>query len=162
MGMGSSYTPKVFCAAALCLTFLVLPSLVAAQDAGEKAVATRQGYMKLVLWEAGPLFGMAKGNVAYDASAAQAHAANLKTISEYPVEGLFLAGTSNAEHPGKSRSLPKIWQDQSGFDKAFANWRKAVAALGGQVGNGQPALAAAVSEMGKTCGGCHKPYREEK
>ncbi len=160
--MVSSRMARNVSVAALCLTFLVLPSLGSAQNAGEKAIATRQGYMKIVLWEAGPLFGMAKGNVAYDASAAQSHAANLKTISDYPVEALFLAGTSTAEHPGKSRSLPKIWQDQSGFDKAFADWRKAVAALGGQVGNGQPALAAAVSEMGKTCGGCHKPYRQEE
>ena len=45
-----------------CFSILVGPSL--AQDASkmqEQAIATRQGYMKLVLWEAGPLFGMAKG-----------------------------------------------------------------------------------------------------
>ena len=38
----------------------------------------------------------------------------------------------------------------------------AVNGLGGKVGQGQDALAAAVGELGKSCGGCHKPYRQPK
>jgi cytochrome c556 len=47
------------CAAAL------LATLAAGQDQKtlEKAVAARQGLMKLIVWEAGPLFGMAKGDI---------------------------------------------------------------------------------------------------
>ena len=30
--------------------------------------------MQLVVWNAGPLFGMAKGEVSYDAAAASSHA----------------------------------------------------------------------------------------
>ena len=147
---------------ALCFTLLFVPTATMAQDAGEKAIATRQGYMKLVLWEAGPLFGMAKGEMAYDAKAAEAHAANLKIIASYPVGGLFVAGTSNSDYGDKTRSLAKIWEDLDGFTKAYTDWQAAVGALGGQVGKGQEALAAAVGAMGKTCGGCHKPYRAEK
>ena len=149
-------------ALAFCFAVSLVPTAAMSQDAGEKAIATRQGYMKLVLWEAGPLFGMAKGEMAYDAGAAKAHAANLKTISEYPVGGLFLSGTSTADRPGKTRALPKIWEDMNGFGKALTDWQAAVATLGGEVGKGQPALAAAVGELGKSCGGCHKPYREKK
>ncbi len=148
--------------AALCSAAVLVPTMAVAQDMEDKAIATRQGYMKLVIWEAGPLFGMAKGEVPYDAEAAKAHAANLKTISLYPVGGLFVAGTSNADRPGKTRSLPKIWEDMAGFGKAYTDWQAAVAAVADAAGGGQPALAAAVGEMGKTCGGCHKPYRAEE
>lgn len=141
---------------------LLASNIALSQDAGDKAIATRQGYMKLVLWESGPLFGMAKGDVAYDGKAAEAHAANLKIIASYPVGKLFVAGTSTADRPGKTRSLPKIWEDMGGFEKAFTDWQTAVNGLGGKVGQGQDALAAAVGELGKSCGGCHKPYRQPK
>jgi len=49
---------------AVCCAVLLGPTIAAAQDKpdpGAKAIATRHGFMKLVIWEAGPLFGMAKG-----------------------------------------------------------------------------------------------------
>ena len=73
-----------------------------------------------------------------------------------------MQGTSKGDRPGKTRALAEIWKEPDKFAKAFDDWRTAVAALEGQVGNGQHALAAAVAEMGKTCGGCHKPFRAEE
>jgi len=131
-------------------------------DTGADAIATRQGFMKLVVWEAGPLFGMAKGDIAYDAEAAKTHAANLEALSHYPYTGLFLTGTSKADRPGKTVAKPDIWQDRAKFETAFDDWQAAVAVLGDKVGNGQPALAAAVGELGKACGGCHKPFRAKE
>ncbi len=131
-------------------------------DTGADAIATRQGFMKLVVWEAGPLFGMAKGDIAYDAEAAKTHAANLEALSHYPYTGLFLTGTSKADRPGKTVAKPDIWQDRAKFETAFDDWQAAVAVLGDKVGNGQPALAAAIGELGKACGGCHKPFRAKE
>jgi len=156
---------KMLSAAVLCFAVILVPTIVLTQekpDTEAQAIATRQGYMKLVLWEAGPLFGMAKGKIAYDAETAKAHAARLKTISQYPVGVLFLPGTSNVDRPGKTRSLPKIWEDMKGYEKAITDWQKAVANLSDQAGNGQSALAAAVGDMGKSCGNCHKPYRAKE
>ena len=153
---------KMLSAVALCSAVLLAPTLALTQDkpdAGDKAIASRQGYMKLVIWEAGPLFGMAKGKVDYDAGAAAAHAADLKALTEYSLPELFLPGTSQADRPGKTCALPDIWEDTAKLDQAFKNFKTAIAALGDAAGNGQPALAAAVGEMGKTCGGCHKPFR---
>jgi cytochrome c556 len=147
-----------------CAVFLA-PTVAMTQEKGgieSQAIETRQGLMKVVLWEAGPLFGMAKGEIAYDGDAAQAHAARLKIITQYPLSELFVEGSSNVDRPGKTRALPKIWEDMSGFEKAYADFRAAVAVLGGKVGNGQAELAAAVSEVGKTCGGCHKPFRAKE
>ena len=156
---------KILSAVAVCSAVLLGPVTAVTQDKpdpGAKAIATRQGYMKLVVWEAGPLFGMAKGEVAYDADAATTHAANLKTISQYPVTELFLAGTSMADRPGATRAKADIWQDRARFEAAFDDWQAAVAALAEVAGDGQPALAAAVGDLGKTCGGCHKPFKTKE
>ena len=143
---------KILSAVAVCSAVLLGPTIAVTQDQpdpGAKAIATRQGFMKLVVWEAGPLFGMAKGDIAYDAEAAKTHAANLKAISQYPVTGLFLAATSKADRPGKTRAKAEIWQDRAKFETAFDDWQAAVAALADVAGDGQPALAAAVGDLGK-------------
>lgn len=150
---------KMLSVLALCAAALLAPTIAAAQDAGDKAIAARQGYMKLVVLEAGPLFGMATGNMAYDPGAAQAHAADLSALSQYTFPELFLPGTSKADRPGKTCALPVIWEDTAKVEKAFADFQAAVATLADVASNGQPALAAAVGEMGKACGGCHKPFR---
>ena len=160
--MGVKSSLRLTGVAALCSAVLLAPTLGLTQskpDTEDKAIATRQGFMKLVVWEAGPLFGMAKGAVAYDAKTALAHAANLKAISQYPAERLFLPGTSTVDRPGKTRSLPAIWTDDAKFAKALGDWRTAVDALSAKAGGGKDALAAAVGDLGKACGGCHKPFR---
>jgi cytochrome c556 len=152
-------------AAALCSAAVLGPLAAVSQDkpdAGEKAIKARQGFMDIVVWEAGPLFGMAKGEVPYDAAAASAHAANLKALSGYAFPSLFLEGTSKADRPGKTRALADIWADMGKFDKALEDWRAAVAVVADEAGKSQEALAAAVGEMGKACGGCHKPFRAEE
>ncbi len=151
---------KTISALSICAAIFLVPAIAqSAPDKQDKAIATRQGFMKLVVWEAAPLFGMAKGAMEYNASEATAHAANLKTISQYPVEALFLPGTSNADRPGKTRALPEIWSDGAGFKKAFESWRSAIDGVVEAAGKGQGELAAAVGALGKSCGGCHKPFR---
>ena len=153
---------KILSAVAVCSAVLlgsVIPVTQSHADTEERAIATRQGFMKLVVWEAGPLYGMAKRHVAYDAEAAAAHAANLTALSQYPYPGLFLPGTSKTDRPGKTCALAVIWEDTAKIWKAFENFQAAVAALADVAGDGQPALAAAVGEMGKACGGCHNPFR---
>ncbi len=160
--MGTSKHLGVLGALAISSAILFVPTMAISQsapDTEDKAIATRQGYMKLIVWEAGPLFGMAKGKMAYNADVAGAHAANLKTLAQYPVETLFLPGTSNADRPGKTRALPDIWKDEAGFKKAFESLRSAIGTVGEAAGKGQPALAAAVGALGKSCGSCHKPFR---
>jgi cytochrome c556 len=150
---------------AVCSAGLLGPMIAAAQsqaDTGADAIATRRGFMKLVVWEAGPLFGMAKGEIGYNAEAAAVHAANLKAISHYPFTGLFPDGTSKADRPGKTVAKPDIWQDQAGFEAAFDDWQAAVAALAAVAGDGLPDLKAAVGGLGKSCGGCHKPFRAKE
>lgn len=128
-------------------------------DEAETATYARQGFMNLVSWEAGPLFAMAKGDMPYDAAMAKAHAERIKLLYQYPFPSLFLPGTSKEDRPGKTRALPEIWKDQAGFEQKFSDEQARVAKLAEQAGNGQEALAAAVGELGKGCGACHKAFR---
>lgn len=163
--MLTSGTQRMLRRVVLCSALFLLPALVTTQaraDEGEGAIWARQGFMNLVQWEAGPLFGMAKGDIAYDAGAAQQHAARLKLLYEYPYTDLFLPGTSKADRPGKTRALPKIWEDRDQFEQFFREVRARVDALVEQAGNGQQALTAAVSAMGKACGNCHNSFRAKE
>lgn len=153
---------KTLTAATLGFLAFLVPTAAMTQDSAEKAIGTRQGFMKLVVWEAGPLFGMAKGDIPYDAEAARMHADNLKTLSAYPVASLFVPGSSDAEFPGKTEALPKITEDMAGFEKAYEEFQLAAAAMADAAGNGQEALTGAVAGLGKSCGGCHNPYRLKK
>lgn len=159
-----SRKPKILSALAVCSAVLlgsmsaVTPSHA---DTEDNAIASRQGFMKLVIWNAGPLFGMAKGNVAYDAETAAAHAANLSALSQYSFPALFLPGTSMVDRPGKTCALAAISVDTAKFEQAFKDFGAAIAVLGDAASKGQPALAAAVGGMGKACGGCHKPFRHK-
>ena len=156
---------KMLSVVAICSAVLLGPTIAMTQDkpdAGEKAIKARQGYMQVVVWEAGPLFGMAKGEMAYDAATATANAANLQALSQYSFSGLFLPGTSKAERAGKTRALADIWADTAKFEQAFENLGVAIAVVAAEAGKGQAELAAAVGEMGKACGGCHKPFRAKE
>lgn len=130
-------------------------------DQGDDAIRARHGYMDLVLWNAGPLFGVAKGKVAYDAAKAEAAAANLEALSHVDYPALFIEGTSTADRPGKTKALPDIWKDNAKFHAAFENFQSAVKNLAAEAGKGQAQLTAAVEELGRACGGCHKPFREK-
>ncbi|HUS55559.1 MAG TPA: cytochrome c [Thermohalobaculum sp.] len=160
--MKTSRSQKMLSAVVLCSAVLLAPTIAATQDtpdAGQKVIEARQGYMKLVSWEAGPLFGMAKGEVAYDAATATANAADLKALSQYAFPGLFLAGTSKTDRAGKTRAMSDIWEDMAKFEMAFGDLGAAINLVAAEAGKGQTELAAAVGELGKACGGCHKPFR---
>ena len=142
----------------------LLATLAAGQDQEtlEKAVAARQGLMKLIVWEAGPLFAMAKGDMPYDAGVAEANAKDLDTLAQYGADALFLPGTSNAEFGDKTAALPSIWEKQTDFVHNFDAMREQTANVAAEAGKGQPELTAAVAAMGKACGNCHENFRQKK
>lgn len=140
------------------------PTAVLAQDkdAADKAIDARRGFMQIVVREAGPLFGMAKGEVAYDAAAAQANADNLNALIQYDLTRLLVEGSSNADKAGQTRVLPAALSDIAGVGKALDGLRAAVASVSAEASKGQAALAAAVGEMGKACGNCDNTYRAKE
>lgn len=142
----------------------LLGGLALAQDEKQlqKAVEARQGFMKLVVWEAGPLFAMAKGDMPYDAATAEENAKDLDTLAQYGADALFLPGTSTAEMEGKTWALPSIWEDREKFVHNLGALREQTAVVAAEAGKGQEQLTAAVAELGKACGNCHENFRQKQ
>ncbi|MDV7340217.1 cytochrome c [Terasakiella sp. A23] len=133
-----------------------------ADKAAEDKIKARQGYYQLVKSNAGPLFGMAKGDIEYDAKVAATAANNLKTLSVLDNGHLWIPGTSKEEMPGKTRALKKIWDTYPAIGDKIGGFKKAVDALAANAGNGLDALRANVGPLGGACKACHDEFRADK
>lgn len=149
----------------LCLLLVGL-SLVApgfaAKDPNKKAIKARQGEMQLRAFNAGPLFGMAKGKIEYDAELAAKLAANLKLMLDLDNGRAWKQGTGNDNYKGDTTALPKIWTTYPEISKYGEKYVKAVNDLAWVAGTGVDALKSKIGPLGKSCKGCHDEFREEQ
>ncbi len=145
------------------LTAAVLLGLVSPAQAvnePENVIKYRQSVMKAINGHTGAIVGVVKGEVSYVDHVA-AHAQGISAMSKLLV-GLFPEGTSQFEFPN-TRALPEIWDDFSKFEaaaKAFEveSAKMVEVAASGDLG----AIGGQVQNLGKACGGCHKPFRQKK
>jgi len=128
-----------------------------AQVKPEQMVKQRQAAMTLQGKYFGPLGGMLKGAVPYDANVVARNAGYLDALSKMPWDG-FAEGTKGV----KSAALPAIWNDAAKFKQAQDQFQSAVAALVTISKSGDEAkVKAAIGDVGKACGGCHDNFREK-
>ncbi len=80
------------------------------------------------------------------------------------IPDMFPAGTGpGGKGIGETRAKAEIWSDWKGFTAQATALEEAGAALLAAVEAGdRAALGAALDQAGKSCGGCHKPYRAPK
>lgn len=135
-----------------------------AAEATDKTVKARRAYYQVILSNAGPLFGMMKGKIAYDAQRAQTHADNLRLLTRLKNGHLYPKGSGN-DNPklkGQTRALPAIWAPGSDVRKKGAAFRQAVRALADDAGKGKDAMVAKMKMVGAACSACHKGYRAKE
>lgn len=144
--------------AGLCAAAMAAPVVASADD--DAVIAARQGYMKLVVMNFGPLGAMVKGAAPYDAAKAQMHADNLLALTTMNIEGLFPAGLDSETMPGKTHALPTVSSNQADFFSKYNDLGTAVDTLAGSAGDGLDALKASFGTVGGACGACHKTYRQ--
>ena len=143
-------------ACALVAGLVFLPGVGMAQGAPtpEQIVKTRQGGMAMV----GSIADQMKAGVAAGVDPKQYEepaAALAKWGTAYPA--LFPDGTQTV---ADTKAKPEIWSDRAGFEKADQNFVQASTALAAAAKSGdKAAFAAAFAEEGKTCGGCHRNYK---
>lgn len=142
---------------AIIAALIAAPSLTFA-GSEEDTVAARQGFYKLLGANMGVFAGMAKGEIEYDATAAQTAADNMATLTKYNVAHLYAPGTSSDDVKG-SRALPKIWDDFAGVQEKGGAFVAAVADMQAAAGQGKGEMAGALGKLGGTCKGCHETYR---
>jgi cytochrome c556 len=149
-------------AAGAALTTVILASSAAvwAQDK-EAVVAARQATMK----QEGPSlrtvsdYANDKGT---DQATAIAKTQELLALSD-KLMGLWPAGTSSKDMPGKSNAKPEIWTDLEKFKALYAGQKKGEEELLAAVQKGdKAAVQAAIANIGKnSCSACHGTYREK-
>lgn len=142
---------------ALFTTFLSLGATTAPAVADEAAIKYRQGVMKALGGHMGSVAAIVKGKVAHNGHLA-GHADAIAAIGKMTAD-IFPKESAM----GKTSALPAIWEKPDDFAKAVAMFEDAsqkfaMAASGGDMG----AIGAALGNLGTSCGGCHKPFRQKK
>ncbi|MBX2854771.1 MAG: cytochrome c [Rhodobacteraceae bacterium] len=134
------------------------PTALVADEIGD-AIKARQGYYKLIRANAGPLFGMAKGEVEYDAERAQMLASNLVTLTAMKNGELWPQGSDKASRPGETRALPAIWETYPAVAEKGKALVSASAALADAAGGGLDGLREKIGGLGGACKACHDDFR---
>ena len=128
-----------------------------AQDANP-AVTARQSMMQLNAFNLGILGAMAKGEVEYDAEAAQAAADNLVTLTSLNAAPMWAPGTDDMSVEG-TRALATMWDNVPDVMAKSTALAEAAQGMAGAAGTDLASLQAAMGPLGGACGDCHKAYR---
>ncbi len=145
----------------LAAVMLAIPAVAVADEIAD-AVKARQDHMKGYGKNIGELAKMAKGEMDYDATAAQAAADAIAELAAKDQSGYWLPGSSSDDLPGVSRALPALWTDGAKLGEIGGKFGPAVAALQASAGAGQGEMAAALGGVGQVCSECHKAFQQEK
>ena len=149
---------KIFFAGLTAAT-MAFAGVATAQDAPfAREIKARQGIMVYRAIQLGVLGGMAKGEIEYDAEAAQKAADNLMVSVSIDTSMLWPMGSDNSANPA-STALAKMWEEGSGIGDKGKAMADAATAMQAAAGTGLDALKTAMGPVGEACSGCHKAFR---
>ena len=115
----------------------------------------RVAVMKIIGGDIGAIAKVAKGEAEYSPALVE-RAKRMEALSK-TVMVLFPEGSQGR------RAKAEIWSDWAGFEKASNAVSDAMPALVSAVESGDKGqIGAALGAVGKSCGGCHKPFRTPK
>ena len=134
--------------------FLISGLAVLAQQGDP--ITQRQNLMKSNQEQLRALTGMSRGQVPFNAAAAQAALQRIEQNAQQ-TPALFPAGS----HQGKTDALPVIWERKADFDARASKLEQDAKAAQAGITD-QASLQAAVQRVGQNCGGCHETYRRKQ
>ncbi len=139
---------------------LGLASQAQAVGEPENVIKYRQSVMKAIGGHMGGIVGVVKGEVGYVGHVV-AHAQGINAMSKLLPE-LFPKGTSLMDSE-KTRARPEIWDDFSKLVAAAKALEVESAKMVEVAASGDlDAIGGQLKNLGKACGGCHKPFRQKK
>ena len=146
---------------AMAAVFAAGTIVLADSHGGNPAVEARQSHMQLYGHNLGVLGGMARGNVDFNADAAQAAADNLVALATLNQMFYWPSGTSTDELGEETRALPVIWDSESTED-IIANANALVAATSAMQATAGTleGVQASIGAIGDTCSACHRAFRQ--
>ena len=137
--------------------FLVLPLTVIQAQEDQAYLTHRQKVMQAVGGHMGAIGAVMKNKLPYTDTIA-AHAQALQ-MSSTVIEDAFRKEITE----GKTDAKPDVWQDWEKFTTAAKKMGEESGKLAKVAQSGDmAAIGAQVKALGKSCGGCHKPFRKPK
>ena len=126
-----------------------------AQAKPEVLVKQRQAAMVLQGKYLGPIGGMLKGNIPYNADTVALNATFLENLARMPWDG-FHPSTSGV----KSATKPEAYSDAAKFKAAADTLEAETAKLGAAArAKNEAGVKAAFGGVAKACGSCHDAFR---
>jgi len=126
----------------------------------KKATELRQSIFSLLGNNMGPLGGMARGKIEFDAKKVEKHATRINQLSL--MIGDYL-NTDTSGHKVNTEALDNIWQKKDEFATRIKDLTKASATLQqlAMKGDDEQAMKKAISGVGRSCGGCHDDFKKD-
>lgn len=150
------------------LTALVFSLPATADDSAELspqekraayAIKTRQAVFTLMGSNMGPLGGMARGNLPFDAAQAGKNATRIAQLADMITDSFKL---DTRTHSFNTEALDVIWDEFDRFEEmAMASKTAANDLVAAAASGNEGATKKAIGALGKTCGSCHDAYRVE-
>ncbi len=128
------------------------------EDQAKSAVETRQGLFKLIANQWGPVGGMLRNQVPFDAAVVARNSGRVEVLAGM-IADLHTQDTRQFKSI-KTAALDGIWNSQADFKLKADALVKAAGDLTAAAKTGdQAATLKAAGEVGKACGSCHDNYR---
>ena len=124
----------------------------------EDPISVRKAMMKDQGAAMGTLAKMAKGELAFDALAAEMAIRVLHSAS-YGVGFYFPKGSETGM---ETTSAPSIWEKPGEFEAAFVKYRAATTAALAKTPKSKDQLGPILGAVGENCSSCHKVFRIKK
>ena len=141
---------------ALIAAALIVSVPAAQAEEPENYIKYRQAVMKAIGGHNGAASQVVRGNVSPEGALAM-HADALAALTR-DIASLFPEGSDFGETAAK----PEVWSERAEFEKAAEDSGAAAAAFAESVSGGDAEkIAAAFKDLGETCKGCHKQFREK-
>ncbi len=129
-----------------------------AQIKPEDAVHYRQGVYTALGWNFGPMAGMVKGEIPFDAKAFALRAERVAFLSTLPLEG-FIPDS----RVGKTDAKQEIWDNMDDFKSKLETLQTETAKLAeaAKTATALDALKPQFGKVGPSCKDCHDEYKED-
>ena len=122
------------------------------------ATSTRQAVFKLLYFNLGPIVGMARGEVEFDATIAERNARRIAAIA--PMIPDVFGAMDTRDFDVTTEALPVIWDDMAEFSSKAASLVDAANAFADTAAGGDQATTlGGLRSLGGACGNCHDAFR---
>lgn len=122
------------------------------------ATENRQAVFKLLGVNMGPIVGMARGSVPFDAAVAERNAKRISVLATMIPERF--AAMDTRDFDVTTEALPIIWENPDDFASKAKALEDAANTFAGLAASGDQATTlGGLRAFGGTCGNCHDTYR---